>query len=115
MFRIPRGVETVTVKTPTISYDASKNESVSWSEQTVSGVLFGRPSTEDLNETARYNGVEIAYTVAFPKEFTGNLRGCKVVRSDGESFDVLGDPRAVDASLCPTPWNRAVDVAVAHG
>ena len=104
--------ERVTVLAPSISYDAGMNEAAVWTATDVGNVLFGRPSTERIIETARYYDAEAAYTLGFPKGFSGVLRGCKIVRArDGSVWDALGDPRPLPPELCPTDWNMEVDVA----
>ena len=70
-------------------------------------------ATSDLGAD-RPNGVQVAYTLHFPKTYRGDLRGCSVeVR--GEVFDVVGDPMRTAEAATPGPWNRAVEVARADG
>ena len=70
-------------------------------------------ATSDLG-VDRPNGVQVAYTLHFPKTYRGNLRGCSVeVR--GEVFDVVGDPMRTAEAATPGPWNMAVEVARADG
>ena len=70
-------------------------------------------STSDLGAD-RPNGVQVAYTLHFPKTYRGDLRGCSVeVR--GETFSVVGDPMRTAEAATPGPWNMAVEVARAEG
>ena len=73
---------------------------------------------EDLDET-RPEGVRVALTLHFPKEWTGNLRGAKVAldgRWAGE-YRVIGDPKPYDEANCPrsVPWNMPVEVEAVDG
>ena len=70
-------------------------------------------ATSDLGAD-RPNGIQVAYTLHFPKTYRGDLRGCSVeVR--GEVFDVVGDPMRTAEAATPGPWNMAVEVARADG
>ena len=103
--------ETATVHAPTVAYDpATKDELVTYTPTVVGNVLFGRPTTEQLDEAMRLFGVHAQYTLAIPKSFTASLRGCYVTRErDGENppkYWVAGDPPPLPPEVCPTPWNR---------
>lgn len=70
-------------------------------------------STSDLG-AERPNGVRIAYTLHFPKDYEGDLRGCSVeVR--GEAFRVVGDPQRTTDAATPGNYNMAVEVTRADG
>ena len=86
------------------------------SRDVVENVLIAPSTTEDL-EAARQQGVTLAMTLHFPKEYTSSLKGCKVVLPApwSDTFRVVGDPMPYMAENCPTPWNRPVNVEVAHG
>lgn len=99
--------EAVTVRTPTVAYDGAKDEVVSWSEEALDNVLFGQPTTEQVDEAMRLYGVRAQYTLGIPKAFTGSLRGCEVYRPrDGRTYVIAGDPMPLPPESCPTPWNR---------
>ena len=72
--------ETVTVMRPTITYDDAYDPVETWADETVDNVLFGRPTTEDVDATMRAFGVHVAYVLGIPKLYTASLRACKVVR-----------------------------------
>lgn len=99
--------ESVTVKTPIIAYDENKDEVATWTEVELDNVLFGRPSTEQVDEAMRLYGVHAQYVLGIPKTFTDSLRGCKVYRPrDGRTYMIAGDPMPIPSEICPTPWNR---------
>lgn len=104
--------ETVQIYTPTIEYDENKDEVISWSGAEVENVLFGRPTTEQVDEAMRLYGVHAQYTLGIPKSYTDSLRGCKVTRNRDGGMDnppeyiIAGDPQPLPPEICPTPWNR---------
>ena len=99
--------EPVTIYTPTITYDENKDEVVTWTETELDNVLFGKPSTEQVDETMRLYGVHAQYSLGIPKEYTDSLRGCKVYRPrDERMYVIAGDPMPLPPEICPTPWNR---------
>lgn len=106
--------ETVTVrvyeKTGRDAYGAAVKEP---KEEAVANVLVAPGATADLGED-RPEGVEIAYTLYFPKAYTGDLENADIsVR--GEWFSVSGSPKCYEPGFCPTEWNRSVEVEVTHG
>ena len=69
--------------------------------------------TSDLG-AERPNGVRIAYTLHFPKDYEGDLRGCSVeVR--GARYNVVGDPQRTTDAATPGNYNMAVEVTRADG
>ena len=84
--------------------------------ETVEDCLVCPGSTRDLDES-RPEGAEVAYTVVWPKAFTGSIKGAQVIIPDvdeDERFDVVGDPRPVPHN-CPTRWNRISEVGHVAG
>lgn len=70
-------------------------------------------ATSDMDAT-RPEGVAVAYTLHFPKTYSGSLRGCSVeVR--GETYDVVGDPQRTTEAATPGPFNMAAEVTHADG
>ena len=84
--------------------------------ESVGNVLVAPVSTEDM-EAARQAGYTLACTLHFPKSYTESLRGATVTLPApyGGTYRVVGDPKPYMAENCPTPWNRPVNVEVAHG
>ena len=78
-------------------------------ETTVGNVLVAPGPRTDVLDSNRPAGVDVAFTLHFPKTFTGSLRGCRV-RVRGEPFHVVGDPRAYQDDPTPGDWNRPVEV-----
>lgn len=107
----------VTVKTP--SYGASDrfgNAIVTYSSETVANVLVAPGATNDL-EASRPEGVTVAYTLHFPKTFTGSLEGCIVTLPAPWAGDyrVVGNPKPYIDANTPTEWHTPVEVEAAHG
>lgn len=111
--------ESVTVLRPNIAYDERMDPITTWTPESVDNVLFGRPSTEDVDGTMRAYGVHAQYVLGIPKGYTASLRGCKVTRdrdgADPPEYIVAGDPQPMPPELCPTSWNREVIVGWVDG
>ena len=91
------------------------NETMStW--ETVANVLVSPGATDDL-EASRPKGVEVAYTLHFPKGYDTVLEGAIVELPAPWAgvYRVVGDPRPYMDANCPTPWHLPVEVEAAHG
>lgn len=110
------GVE-VTVSRPVVgAVDRLGNPTYTTTDETVGNVLVAPGSTEEL-DASRPAGVSVAYTLHFPKAYTGNLRGCTVTLPEpwAGTYRVIGDPRPYMDANTPTEWNRPVEVEDADG
>jgi len=113
--------ETVTVQRPSIAYDERMDPVTTWEPETVDNVLFGRPTTEDVDGAMRAYGVHVQYALGIPKEYAASLRGCRIVRVRDAGMEhppeyvVAGDPAPLPPELCPTPWNREALVGWVDG
>ena len=117
---------TVTVKTPkqVMTQDTPPkpvldrfgNATYTYTSETVNNVLVAPGATQDL-DAARPEGVKVAYTLHFPKSFTGSLEGCIVTLPAPWAGDyrVVGDPHPYIDIDCPTPWHLPAEVEEAHG
>lgn len=107
----------VTVKSPTQGQpDRFGNATYTYASATVDDVLVSPGATQDL-EASRPEGATAAYTLHFPKTFTGSLEGCIVTLPApwaGE-YRVIGDPRPYIDANTPTRWHTPVEVEAAHG
>lgn len=107
--------ETVQVKTFEESgVDAYNAATTVETVQTVENVLVAPQTGENLGED-RPNGVLSAYTLYFPKAYSGPPLANAEVLVRGDWHKVVGHPDTFDPSLCPTDWNMVVEVEVAHG
>ena len=108
---------TVTVGTPSSeSTDRLGNPVVTFTSSTVDNVLVVPGATSDL-EAARPAGVQVAYTLHFPKSFTGSLEGCEVTLPApwAGTYRVVGAPGQYMDANTPTAWHMPVEVEAAHG
>lgn len=82
----------------------------------VPDVLIAPGATSDL-EASRPEGVTVAYTLHFPKTYTGPLEGAKVTLPApwAGTYRVIGDPRPYMDANTPTRWHMPVEVEAAHG
>lgn len=107
----------VTVKSPTEGQpDRFGNATYAYTSKTVDDVLVAPGATSDL-EASRPEGVTVAYTLHFPKTFTGSLEGCIVTLPVPWAGDyrVVGDPHPYIDANTPTRWHIPVEVEAAHG
>lgn len=86
------------------------------SEERVDGVLVSPGATDDM-EASRPEGVEVAFTLHFPKTYSKSLKGCSVRLPApwGGTYRVVGDPRPYMAANTPTRWHMPVEVEASHG
>ena len=106
--------ETVTVRTPSVSYDEHMEEVASWSEESVPNVVVTPGSTSNVVESARPDGSRTAYTLGFPKAFSASLRGCRVVVR-GTEYAVIGDPQPLTTANVPGAWSMTAEVEAVDG
>lgn len=106
--------ETVTVLTPSVTFDEHMDEVTEWSEETVENVLVAPSSTSDADGTARPHATSVTLRLGFPKTFSAPLRGRHVVVR-GREFAVIGDPEPNAPGNCPTPWWYTADVEACDG
>lgn len=112
-FGMIRG-ESVTVLTPSISYDEHMEEVVSWSETQVGNVLVMPGATSDVDDSVRMHGTRVVFSLGLPKSFSASLRGCRVIVR-GSTYSVIGDPQPATSDNVPDPWNRTADVEAVDG
>ena len=109
-----RGIE-VTVLRPTRTTDRLGNEVDGEPErEPVGNVLVAPGPTADM-DAARPDGVTVALTLHFPKTYAASLEGCSIELPgpwEG-TYRVIGNPMPYMKS--PGPWNRPVEVEMAHG
>ncbi len=106
--------ETVTVRNASVTYDSlgePAEEAVA--ETTVDNVVVAPGATSDLDST-RPNGVEVAYTLCFPKGADVALKDATVsVR--GVDYKVVGDPQRYTQANTPGDWDLTCEVTRTDG
>lgn len=108
--------ETVIVETATETGRNAHNQPIiEWVPETIQDVLVAPGPRYDIPEAARPDGTVIAWTLHFPKTFTGQLRGARVRVRGGDPCDVVGDPQPFTPENTPTRWWMPVEVKRAKG
>lgn len=107
--------ETVRVKTRgeetgRDDYNASTTEE---QIEVVDNVLVMPANTDNLDAT-RPNGVDVQYTLYFPKTY-GKPMEIAEVEVRGEWYKTQGYSDIIDPEQCPTDWNMVVVVSGTHG
>ena len=106
--------ESVTVRTPTVSYDEHMEEVETWEDATVQNVVVTPGATSDVLDSTRPSGTRVAFTLGFPKSFTAPLRGCRVIVR-GVECAIIGDPQPYMDDGTPGPWNYTAEVERVDG
>lgn len=76
---------------------------------TVSDVLIGEPSTEDLVNELQLSGRHLAYTLGIPKGDTHDWDNV-TVEFFGQKFRTYGDATQGIDAMIPLRWNKKVKV-----
>lgn len=105
--------EAVTVVTPGIECDDLGEPTFGEGTAQEADVLVCPGASSDLG-ASRPNGIEVAYTLHFPKSWGKPLRGCSVIVR-GETYAVVGDPKPYTAANTPGEWNMPVEVTRTDG
>ncbi len=105
--------ESVTIWRPTTTLDERKDPVTEWTDETLDNVLFDQPRTEDMDAIMRMYGVVVHYRMHVPKAYTATLRGCRVERANGDTYDVIGDPQPLQWS--PLDWDREAMLVMRDG
>lgn len=79
------------------------------SPETVSNVLVGEPSADDIINEQQLYGRKLAYTLAIPKGDTHDWLNTKV-EFFGETFTTYGDITQGIEAMIPLQWNKKVKV-----
>ena len=114
---VRRTPKTVTVgNVQQIVHDRFGNVEYTTKNETVNDVLISPGATSDM-EASRPEGVTVAYTLHFPKTYTGTLEGCDVILPApwAGTYHIIGDPREYMDENTPTRWHMPVEVEAAHG
>lgn len=79
-------------------------------EENVSDVLVGEPSTDDITNTITMYGKKIAYTLAIPKgdAHTWEDTTVKLPEPFGGTYHTIGYPTAGIEANIPLRWNKKV-------
>ncbi len=84
----------------------------------VPNVLIAPGACAELDST-RPEGVRVAYTLHFPKTFSGDLRGARIALpvsfAGMGKVRVIGSPEPYMDANCPTPWHMPVEVEAIDG
>jgi hypothetical protein len=104
--------EDVVVHRPQTSLDSRKDPAEVWEHEPVANVLFGFPTTDDLDQAMRAYGTRVKYKIGIPKAYAASLKGCTITRMRDAGLEhppeyrVIGDPAPIPPEICPTAWNR---------
>lgn len=89
--------------------DALGNPIYTEQAETVSNVLIGQPSTDDVAETIQLYGKHIAYVLGIPKGDTHDWTDADV-EFFGERFHTIGYPMTGIQENIPLAWGQNVKV-----
>lgn len=78
-----------------------------WQDEDVDNVLYVPTGTEDL-EASRPEGVEVVATFCFPKDYSRDLQGCRILYG-GRDYKVIGQPNHYLPENVPSRWDMTVE------
>lgn len=81
-------------------------------EKTVSGVLVGEPSTNDITNAFTTYGAKLVYTLAVPKGDSHNWEDTTVILPEpfAGTYHTVGIPTAGIEENIPLRWNKKVQL-----
>ncbi len=85
-----------------------------WIEEKDPVPVIAAPGSSAELDASRPEGVRVAWTLHFPKSYTGSLLGCKVRFAQNE-YRVIGDPQPYMPENTPGMFNRPVEVEAVDG
>lgn len=85
-----------------------------WVAETVENVLVAPGAHADL-DASRPEGVEVKWTLSFPKDYPATLRGARVIIRGQEPCYIVGDPQHLMAENTPGPWSMTAEVTAVKG
>ena len=85
-----------------------------WVPEMVYDVLVAPGGRTDLDAT-RPEGVEVKWTLHFPKGYPATLRGARVVVRGQEPAFVVGDPQHYTEGNTPGAWSMPVELTAVRG
>lgn len=108
--------ESVVVERPvTGSPDPFGGVSVTWVSESVDNVLVSPGPRSDVVESNRPSGVDVRWTLHFPKGYPATLRGARVRVRGGDPLDVIGDPQHYTEANTPGAWSMPCEVGRVDG
>lgn len=110
-----RGETVVVLREVEIGRDPFDAPIVDWVDELVPDVLVAPGARGDVVDSNRPDGVEVQWTLHFPKTFKGSLRGAEVSVRGQAPCPVIGDPQPYTDENTPTRWNRPVEVSRVDG
>ena len=85
-----------------------------WVPEAVDDVLVAPGGRNDL-DASRPEGVEVKWTLHFPKGYPATLRGARVVVRGQEPAFVVGDPQHYTEGNTPGAWSMPVELTAVRG
>lgn len=104
-----QGIDIVLYDKVQVGVDEFNKEICEETQVTVSNVLVGEPSTEDITNEINLSGKHLAYTLAIPKG-DAHIWEDRIVEFYGEKFKTIGFPTQGIESNIPLNWNKKVKV-----
>lgn len=111
-----KGETVIVVRSVEVGRDPANNPITEESESAVEDVLVAPGPLADAHESNRPKGVEVRYTLHFPKTYDGgDLTGASIKVRGEDPLAVVGSPRTYTTENTPTRWNMPVEVGRVDG
>lgn len=95
--------------------DPGNSPIYSWESEPVENVLVAIGTRADVSDSTRPDGVEVRFTLHFPKGYPETLRGARVRVRGGEPLNVIGDPAHYTEANTPGAWSMPCQVGRVDG
>lgn len=108
--------ETVTVeRRQEVGRDPGNNPLWEWVPETVDGVLVAPGSRTDVEDSTRPDGVEVKFTLHFPKGYPETLANARISVRGRKPMTVVGDPSHYTEANTPGEWSMPVEIGTVEG
>lgn len=95
--------------------DPGNNPIWRWVPETVDDVIVAPGPRNDVTDSTRPDGVEVKYTLHFPKGYPETLAHARISVRGGSPLVVIGDPTHYTGSNTPGLWSMPVEVGAVRG
>lgn len=86
-----------------------------WVCEVVDNVLVAPGSRNDVEGTTRPDGVEVKFTLHFPKGYPETLANARISVRGRASMRVVGDPSHYTEANTPGEWSMPVEIGTVEG
>ena len=98
-----------------VGRDPGNSPIYEWVPEVVENVLVAPGPRNDVTDSTRPDGVEVRFTLHFPKGCPETLRGARVSFRGKAPLDVIGDPAHYTEANTPGVWSMPCELGKVEG